>query len=73
MADCNSEQIEALETAAAETAKAGIQNVSVDGLSVSQMDPMKQLDVADRLRRRCVSNPFATLRHTRIISPGGGG
>jgi len=34
---------------------------------------MKQLDVIERVERRAVTNPFATMRHQRIISPGGGG
>jgi len=66
-------ELEAIETAAVETATAGVQSFSSDGVSAVAMDPMKQLDVIERVERRAVTNPFATMRHQRIISPGGGG
>lgn len=66
-------ELEAIETTAAETAAAGVSSFSSDGASAVAMDPIKQLDVADRLRRNAVSNPFRLMRHTRLISQGGAG
>lgn len=66
-------ELEAIETAAVETATAGVSSFSSDGVSAVAIDPMKQIQVADELRKRAITNPFATMRHQRIISPGGGG
>jgi predicted protein tyrosine phosphatase len=66
-------ELEAIEAAAVETATAGVSSFSSDGVSAVAMDPLKQLEVVERVERRAVTNPFATMRHQRIISPGGGG
>ena len=38
-----------IQTAAAQSAEDGVQSATVDGQAVTAMDPIKQLDVADRL------------------------
>lgn len=67
------DELAAIEAAAVETATAGVSSFSSDGASAVAIDPLKQLQIADELRKRQVTNPFATMRHQRIISPGGGG
>lgn len=63
-------ELEAIETAAAETAAAGVTSFSSDNSSATAMDPMKQLDVADRLRNNAVGRRVRTIQTSRIISPG---
>lgn len=65
------EDLDALEAAAVEAAKAGVSSYSSDGVSAVAIDPLKQLQIADELRKRSVTNPFGTMQHRRIISPGG--
>ena len=71
-------ELEAIETAAVETATAGVQSFSSDGVSAVAMDPMKQLDVIERVERRNIASAGNIISRlirssSRIISPGGGG
>lgn len=69
------DELDALESAALDTATAGVTSVATDGFSASAMDPMKQLDFVERLENRAVArsgNVFNLMRHARIISPGCG-
>jgi hypothetical protein len=61
---------DALEAAAILNASLGISSVSVDGTSTSIPDPMKQLDIVDRLRNGAVGRRVRTIQTSRIISPG---
>lgn len=64
-------ELAAIEAAAIETATAGVSSFSSDGVSAVALDPLKQLQIVDEARKRTITNPFATMRHQRIISPGG--
>lgn len=66
-------ELEAIEAAAIETATAGVSSFSSDGVSAVALDPLKQLQFADEVRKRAITDPFKTMRHRRLISPGGGG
>lgn len=57
--------------AVATDAEAGIQSVAADGTQVTAQDPMKRLDVADRLDGRTAAElPARGLRFTKLRSPG---
>ena len=63
--------------AAALAAATGVQSATgPDGRSATQMDPMKQLEVADAIAARTAAtsgvNPWNGLRPTRIVFPGAG-
>lgn len=59
--------------AAATSAEAGISSHTADGVSTTAMDPIKQLDVADRVARRtAATRPHMGLRIS-TIKPGGTG
>ena len=67
--------------AAALTAAEGVQSATADGQSVTSIDPLKQLDVADRIAKRealAGTNPqggsrsgWGMLRRARVVPPGG--
>ena len=66
--------------AAATTAEAGIEKSELDGEMMTAMDPMKQLDVADRLASRSLGqqanaaggsrSPWGMTRIARAVPPG---
>lgn len=66
--------------AAADLAVDGVSAASGDGESVTAMDPMKQLDVADRLAGRTLAqqvnanggsrSPWGMTRIARAVPPG---
>lgn len=57
--------------AAAENADAGIQTTSNQLGTVTAQDPLKQLDVADRLdRATAAAMPHRGIRFTRLVLPG---
>lgn len=72
---------EEIADAAAQSADDGIQSVTVDGRTTVAMDPVKQLDVADRLAERSAlsgananGGPVSAWNRTRAaraIPPGG--
>lgn len=67
--------------AAAAAAEDGVQSASVDGNSAMQLDPMKQLDVADRIEARSAltgsnasggaKSGWRMLRPAQALPPGG--
>jgi hypothetical protein len=67
-------------TAAATTAADGVQSATADGQSATAIDPLKQLDVADRIAAReslAGANPqggsrsgWRTLRPAQVVPPG---
>jgi len=74
---------EEIETAAATAAEAGIQSATgADGRSATQMDPLEQLDVRDRLAaaetltgtnaQGGAKSPWNGLRPARSVPPGSG-
>lgn len=66
-------ELKSLEEQIIADAESGMSSVVVDGMNVS-MAPLKdRLDALDRIKANQITNPFATMRHQRIISPGGGG
>jgi hypothetical protein len=68
--------------AAATAAAEGVASATGDGESATAMDPLKQLDVADRLAAREIAgatNPhggarsgWGMLRPARVVPPAGG-
>jgi hypothetical protein len=65
-----SEEADEIEEAVIADAVEGIQSATVDGMTVSMQDPMKRLDVVDRLRTSTASTQsHFGLRHTRLIGP----
>lgn len=51
----------------------GVQEVIVDGTTTRASDPMRRLDVAERIERRAAANSrTAGLRFKRLIPPGCG-
>jgi hypothetical protein len=66
--------------AAATTAADGVQSAMADGQSATAIDPLKQLDVADRIAKREAltgNNPqggprsgWGLLRPARVVPPG---
>jgi hypothetical protein len=52
---------------------AGIQQVTADGTSVLQSDPMRRLDVLERLERRNSASDGTWGIRTKILLPPGGG
>ena len=68
---CAMADADSIEDAVAEDAESGIASVTVEGETVTMADPMKRLDVADRLRRtNAAAQPHFGLRNTRLIGPG---
>lgn len=72
------DELEAIEDTVIDTVTAGVTSVSSDGFSASAMDPMKQLDVIERLENRTAVQSgnivSRLLRNTvKLVSPGGGG
>lgn len=65
-------EITEVESQIVEDVEGGIQSTTVDGMTVQISDPLRRLEALDKLKRNRVSNPFATLRHQKIVSPGGG-
>lgn len=62
--------------AAAEAAAAGVQSSAVDGRSVTAMDPVRQLELADRLRDRDRlrgRSGWAGVRAAKAVPPGTSG
>jgi hypothetical protein len=51
----------------------GVQSVSADGVTVVAMDPIKRLDVADRLAQRSSSSKKHLGMAFRTLTPGGCG
>jgi len=62
---------EEIATAAAANAAAGISSQSSDGVQTTAIDPMKQLDVADRLAKAsAVSSNRTGILFTKLQPPG---
>jgi hypothetical protein len=67
--------------AAAVSAAEGVQAATTDGQSVTAMDPLRQLELADKLAARerlAAANPnggpvslWGRLRPARVVPPGG--
>jgi hypothetical protein len=67
--------------AAAEVAETGVQSVTTDGQTTVAMDPLKQIEAADRLAARDLlggANPqgggrsgWRMLRPAQVVPPGG--
>lgn len=63
--------------AAAENAARGVTSVDADGQKTTALDPIKQLDVADRLEKRAAAKASGNgwlrgFRKARIVPPGAG-
>jgi hypothetical protein len=60
--------------AAAQAAADGVASATVDGRSATAIDPLKQLELADRLKARqaaATSNsPWKYLRPSQVVPPG---
>lgn len=66
------EEIAEVEAQIVEDVEGGIQSTTVDGMSVQVSDPLRRLEALDKIKRNRVSDPFATLRHKKLVSGGGG-
>jgi hypothetical protein len=63
--------------AAAENAARGVESVTTDGATTRALDPLKQLELADKLAAREAARTSGSgwlrlIRKARLVPPGGG-